>query len=162
MGKTAIGGVICYKNRQETVSELRKLYRQLAKELHPVVNENSDENQTNLWYAVKRAYEYGDLESLRTLSVMAQDIESLSEKLSLVDFELQVELLKAGIEKLVAEIRQIRSGFPFNIEKDLRNEEWVRKQNEQTEQLIQKKMEQKIKYEKRLELIKSIENYGKP
>jgi hypothetical protein len=140
----------------EHSAELRKLYRQLAKELHPDVNKNQDENQTNLWYAVKRAYEYGDLESLRALSVMAQDIESLTEKLSLVDFELQVELLKAGIEKLIAEIKQIRSGFPFNIEKDLRNEEWARKQNEQNEQLKLKKKEQNSKYEERLELIKSI------
>ncbi|MDR1896506.1 MAG: hypothetical protein LBR10_06930 [Prevotellaceae bacterium] len=136
--------------------ELRKLYRQLAKELHPDVNPDLTENQKNLWHAVRRAYEQGDLESLRALSVMAQDVESYAEKLSAADFQLQIELLKAGIEKLLAEIKQIRSDFPFNIEKELRNEEWVKNQNEQTETLIKQVLEQKVKYEERLELLKSI------
>lgn len=140
----------------EHSAELRKIYRHLAKELHPDVNKELTETHLNLWYAVKRAYEYGDLESLRALSVMAQDIESLSEKFSLADFELQIVLLKAGIEKLISEIEHIRSSFPFTIEKDLRNEEWVKKQNEQTELLIGKEIERKTKYEERLELLKSI------
>ncbi|MDR0542434.1 MAG: hypothetical protein LBH19_09540 [Dysgonamonadaceae bacterium] len=136
--------------------ELRKLYRQLAKELHPDVNPDLTETQKNLWHAVRRAYEYGDLESLRALSVMAQDVESHADRLSADDFQLQIELLKAGIEKLMAEIEQIRSGFPFNIEKDLKNEEWVKQQNEQTEELIKQATEQKVKYEERLELLKSV------
>jgi hypothetical protein len=140
----------------ERSAELRKLYRSLAKELHPDVNPDLTENQKNLWYAVRRAYEHGDLESLRALSVMAQDVESHANKLSADDFQLQIELLKAGIEKLVAEIEQIHSEFPFNIEIDLRNEEWVKKQNEQTETLIRQASEQKAKYEERLELLKSV------
>ncbi|MDR1583674.1 MAG: hypothetical protein LBS55_10550 [Prevotellaceae bacterium] len=140
----------------ERSAELRRLYRSLAKELHPDVNPDLTESQKNLWYAVRRAYEYGDLESLRALSVMAQDVESHAGKLSADDFQLQIELLKAGIEKLIAEIEQVRSGFPFNIEKDLRNEEWVKEQNEQTEALIKQASEQKAKYEERLDLLKSV------
>jgi hypothetical protein len=140
----------------ERSAELRKLYRCLAKELHPDVNPDLTENQKNLWHAVRRAYEYGDLESLRALSVMVQDIEPHANKLSADDFWLQIELLKAGIEKLLVEIEQIHSEFPFNIEKELHNEEWVKKQNEQTEMLIKQVSEQKSKYEKRLDLLKSV------
>ncbi|MDR0574720.1 MAG: hypothetical protein LBG96_11935 [Tannerella sp.] len=136
--------------------ELRKLYRSLAKELHPDVNPDLTESQKKLWHAVRRAYEHGDLESLRALSVMAQDIESNADKLSDDDFHLQIELLKAGIEKLMVEIEHIHSEFPFNIEKELRNEEWVKKQNEQTEALIEQASEQKAKYEERLDLLKSL------
>jgi hypothetical protein len=139
----------------ERSAELRKLYRQLAKELHPDVNPDLTENQMNLWHAVRHAYENGDLESLRALSIMAQDVESHADKLSLEDFQLQIELLKAGIEKLMAEIEKIRSEFPFNIEKELHDEEWIRKQNEQTEAAIKQAEEEKAKYEERLELIKS-------
>ena len=57
----------------ERSAELRKLYRKLAKELHPDVNQNLTEQQKNLWHAVRRAYESGDLESMRALSVMAND-----------------------------------------------------------------------------------------
>jgi hypothetical protein len=140
----------------ERSAELRKLYRRLAKELHPDVNPDLTENQRYLWHAVRRAYEYGDLESLRALSIMAQDLDSHSDKLSMDDFQLQIELLKAGIEKLMAEIEQIHSEFPFNIKKDLYNEEWVKKQNEQTEILIKQASEQKAKYEERLDLLKSL------
>lgn len=140
----------------EHSAELRKIYRHLAKELHPDVNKDLTENQINLWHAVKRAYEYGDLESLRALSIVTRDTELMSEKLSLADFELQNALLKAGIEKLISEIEQIRSVFPFTIEKDLRNEEWVKIQNEQTELLMQMEIKEKAKYEERLELLKSV------
>lgn len=140
----------------EHSAELRKLYRQLAKELHPDVNSDLTEKQKNLWYAVKHAYEYGDLESLRALSVMAQDTEFVADKLSANDFQLQIELLKAGIDKLLVEIKQIRSAFPFNIEDDLRNEEWVTRQNAQTEILIKEELERKKKYEERIDLLKSV------
>lgn len=137
-------------------AELRKLYRQLAKELHPDVNHDLTENQRNLWYAVKHAYEYGDLESLRALSVMAPDMESSAEKLSAKDFQLQIELLKVAIDKLITEIQEIRSSFPFNIEDDLRNEDWVSQQNKQTEILIKQELERKKKYEERIDLLKSV------
>jgi len=143
----------------ERSAELRKLYRKLAKELHPDVNQSLTEQQKNLWYAVRRAYESGDLESMRALSVMANDsLTDLdnSDKFSNDDLNTQIELLKAGIEKLLSEIKQIRSTFPFNIEKELHNEEWVEEQNRKTEQQIQEAKLQKEKYEERLELLKSI------
>ena len=136
--------------------ELRKLYRQLAKELHPDVNQNLTEQQINLWHAVRRAYEYGDLESLRALSVMANDAENSSENLSDDELSTQIELIKAGIEKLLSDIRQIRSTFPFNIEKELRNEEWVAEQNRQTDQLIEEAQMQKLKIEERINILKSL------
>ncbi|MDR3046843.1 MAG: hypothetical protein LBU51_04400 [Bacteroidales bacterium] len=140
----------------ERSAELRKLYRQLAKELHPDLNPNLTENQKNLWHTVKRAYEYGDLESLQALSIMTHDIESYANLLSADDLKLQIELLKSGIKKLIAETEQIRSEFPFTIEKELRTEEWVAKQNQQTEMLIKQASEEKKKYEERLELLKTV------
>jgi hypothetical protein len=38
----------------------------------------------------------------------------------------------------------------------LRNEEWVKIQNEQAESLIQMEIKKKAKYEERLELLKSV------
>jgi HD superfamily phosphohydrolase len=131
----------------------------LAKELHPDVNQNFTEQQKNLWYAVKRAYISGDLDSMRALSVMVNDSSFDSNKfdsLSNDNLNTQIELLIAGIEKLLSEIKQIRSTFPFNIEKELHNEEWMEEQNRKTEQQIEEAKAQKQKYEERLELLKSI------
>lgn len=87
---------------------------------------------------------------------MAQDMESSAEKLSAKDFQLQIELLKVAIDKLITELQQIRSSFPFNIEDDLRNENWVNQQNKQTETLIKQELERKKKYEERIDLLKSV------
>ena len=83
-------------------------------------------------------------------------MESSAEKLSAKDFQLQIELLKVAIDKLITELQQIRSSFPFNIEDDLRNENWVNQQNKQTETLIKQELERKKKYEERIDLLKSV------
>lgn len=136
--------------------ELRNHYRQLAKKLHPDVNPDLSENKKKLWYAVKRAYELCELESLKAFSIMIQDMESISEKFSIGEFQSQIELLKKTIEKLIFEIEQIHSVFPFNIEDNLGNEEWVNQQNEQTEVLIKQELERRKKYKERIDLLKSI------
>jgi hypothetical protein len=136
--------------------ELRRLYRQLAKELHPDVNQNLTVQQQNLLHAVRRAYEYGDLESLRALAVVVNDSERNTEIISDDDLKTQIELIKAGIEKLHSEIEVIRSTFPFIIEKELRNEEWVAEQNRKTEQQLEELLLQNRKYEERIEILKSL------
>jgi hypothetical protein len=83
-------------------------------------------------------------------------LENKSEIISDDDLRIQTELLKAGIEKLLSDIKQIRSAFPFNIEKKLHDEEWVTKQNRQTEQQIEEVLKEKQKYEERISLLKSL------
>jgi hypothetical protein len=143
----------------ERSAELRKLYRKLAKELHPDVNQNLTEQQNNLWHAVRKAYESGDLDSMRALSVMVNDSSFDSEKSDILtddDLKTQIDLLKAGIEKILSEIEKIRLSFPFNIQKELHDEEWVAEQNRKTELQIEEAQSQKKKYEERIELLKSI------
>ena len=120
------------------------------------MNQNLTEQQQDLWYAVKRAYESGDLDSMRALSVMINDSSINSEILLDDDLKIQIELLKAGIEKLLSEIKQIRSTFPFTIEKELHNEEWVMEQNNRTELQMEEAKSQKQKYEEKIELLKSL------
>jgi len=140
----------------ERSAELRKMYRQLAKELHPDVNQNLTKQQKNLWYAVRRAYEYGDLDSLRALAIMAKDSDQNTDILSSNDLSTQIELIKAGIDKLHLEIEQIYATFPFNIEKELHDEEWVIEQNRQTEQKMDELFGQKQMYEERIEILKTL------
>ena len=55
-------------------AELRKMYRILAKKLHPDVNPDQTQEARNLWLQVQYAYEIGDLAQLRALFLMAEDI----------------------------------------------------------------------------------------
>ncbi len=54
----------------ERSATLRKIYKQLAKQLHPDVNDNLTAEQKNLWQLVKEAYETGDLEKLKAVQVV--------------------------------------------------------------------------------------------
>ena len=53
--------LLSHLHSPERSGELRKLYRELAKQLHPDVNNNLTQEQIQLWHLVKEAYENGDL-----------------------------------------------------------------------------------------------------
>ncbi len=55
-------------------AELRKLFKQLAKQLHPDVNDDLTEDQINLWHFVKTAYENGNLEELKAIQIVYEDL----------------------------------------------------------------------------------------
>ncbi|MCS6935435.1 MAG: hypothetical protein NZM35_09850 [Chitinophagales bacterium] len=108
--------------------ELRKTFRHIAKRLHPDINPNLPDEARKLWDAAVHAYEYGDLESLKAFALLADDYHTQPP----IDDELfittQIQLLKEGIKKFIEEIAQIRSGFPFTLEHQLRDEAWVSEQ----------------------------------
>ncbi|MHB1462491.1 MAG: DnaJ domain-containing protein [Armatimonadota bacterium] len=54
--------------------ELRRLYRTLAKKLHPDVNPDQSEQARNLWLQVQSAYEQSDLKQLQALHLFADEI----------------------------------------------------------------------------------------
>lgn len=54
--------------------ELKKLYRELAKKLHPDVNPDQNESAYNLWLQVQSAYEFAGLKQLQALHLLAGEI----------------------------------------------------------------------------------------
>lgn len=58
----------------EDSAELRKLYRLLAKKLHPDVNPDQSQDAQNLWLQVQSAYEMADLKQLQALHLLADEI----------------------------------------------------------------------------------------
>lgn len=113
----------------ERSGAIRKLYRELAKQLHPDVNNALTQEQINLWHLVKEAYENGDLEKLKALRLVYEkelsDTLEVVDKLSHDELILRLQVLKEGIKVLQEEILQIRSQFPFTIEQQIKDEDWV-------------------------------------
>ncbi|CAN5706769.1 hypothetical protein BH10BAC3_BH10BAC3_16630 [soil metagenome] len=110
-------------------AELRKIFKQLAKQLHPDVNPNLTPEQVKLWHLAKDAYESGDVEKLKALQV-AYEKELLAadaqlETLSEADIALRNEVLAEGIKLLNVEIESIRLEFPFDMEQQIKDEDWV-------------------------------------
>ncbi len=142
--------------------ELRKLFRQLAKQLHPdVIGELTDEQQ-NLWNLVKDAYDNGDVEKLKALQVAYEkeliNSETFIEALSVTDIDLKNETLKEGIKLLHKEILAIKNEFPFNIEHKIKDEDWVMAEIAKIQE--QTKLLRSFEGELILEYETLINNYG--
>ena len=133
-------------------AELRNLYKQFAKQLHPDVNNHLTDEQVNLWHLVKEAYEYGDLEKLKAMQVVYEkELTAAHNKiieLTEEEISLRMEVLKEGIKVLNEQIIQIRSEFPFTMEQQIKDEEWVSEQSAE----LKKELSKLVEYEKELTL----------
>jgi hypothetical protein len=136
----------------ERSGEIRKLYRELAKQLHPDVNHNLTQEQIQLWHLVKEAYENGDLEKLRAMKVVYEkelaETTAATNTLASDEIALRLEVLKEGIKVLQEKILHIRSQFPFTVEKQIKDEEWVAAETEK----LQNELKQLKDYEQELTL----------
>jgi hypothetical protein len=143
-------------------AELRNLFRQLAKQLHPdVIGELSTE-QEQLWNLVKNAYNTGDVEKLKAIQVAYEKELTQSqtniEELSAQDIALKNETLKEGIKLLHNEIISIKNNFPFDMEDKIKDEEWVAQEVEIID--LQIKALRSFEGELILEYEALINNYG--
>jgi hypothetical protein len=136
----------------EDSAELRKIYKQLAKQLHPDVNDNLTEEQKNLWHLVKEAYEECDLEMLRSIQLVYEKelaaAQSKTAALTGEEITLKIEVLKEGIKVMNEQLLQIRNEFPFTIESQIKDEEWVSSQTDE----LKKELDKLVQYESELTL----------
>jgi len=120
---------------EEDSKELKRIYRKLIKKLHPDLNKDNSEKNKNLLIQVTRAYENGDLETLRNLELLTDEI---IERESIETGEL--EELKASKEKyenivntLLDEIKQIMERFPYNKKAFIKDDVLVQKRKNELE-----------------------------
>lgn len=143
--------IISHLDTTERSAELRVLYKQLAKKLHPDVNPSLTSEQSDVWHLVKAAYETGDLDNLKALQLVYQEVINRSvENINELNAEILVkrnETLKEAIKQLHDEIRLIQSDFPFTIEAQINNEDWVQEQVDE----IKADLEKLGTYEKELQ-----------
>lgn len=110
------------------LSELKALYRQLVKWLHPDVNPDLSELQRALWYRVTAAYEANDLEMLQMLHGLAEAERdqnggfsaSLTGSGGLPEDVLQTLRnrkikMEEHAKQMILELEQIRTQFPFSF-----------------------------------------------
>ncbi len=134
--------LLSHLSSPEHSAELRKLYRQFAKQLHPDINQNLTDEQINLWYIVKDAYKKGDVEKLKALKLVYEDeltkIESKIDDYSEEEITLKIEVLKEGIKVLNEQILEIKTEFPFTIESQIKDDEWVKIEQDNLNTELQK------------------------
>ncbi|MBC8389870.1 MAG: hypothetical protein H8E13_17735 [Actinobacteria bacterium] len=75
-----------------------------------------------------QAYSLGDLEELRAIKLLVEDIDD-----NTIDsgpkIDDHIELIKKKIFNLIEYIKKIKSEFPFTIEHDINDDNWVANKN---------------------------------
>ncbi len=114
-------------------SDLRNIFRSLAKELHPDVNPNLTKEQQDIWQMVLDAYNFGDIDKLKAISlVYEKEIRGTEKEYTEAEISLVIESIKEGCKVLQNEIDEIKGTFPFTIENEIKDEEWVKNENDKT------------------------------
>lgn len=110
----------------EQNAELKKLYHQLVKQLHPDLHPDQPAGDKLLWQQVQDAYDAGDLEKLRALSLLLNNPQPPENTADALE-KLQTEhaMLEKLIDDIEAKIEQLESQPPFTLREDLENEVWI-------------------------------------
>lgn len=128
------------------VAKVKKLYRKLAKLIHPDINPKTNENEhlKELWMMVVIYYNCNDLKGLEEAEVL---INKALQDLNLETNEIEIFDLEEKIKEVKKEILQIKTSNPYLYKFLLNNKEaLIAKENE-----LQKELLEFENYDKELE-----------
>ena len=132
--------------------ELKKLYRQVVKALHPDMNPNATEEQIRLFQHAVQAYKDGDLQTMRMIAEMvASNGLSDLENASFAQVCTEKERLEKILEEVRNEVEYLKSSYPYTMKEYLEDEETKAEQRRSLETLLKEYEEIVIAYEVRLE-----------
>jgi DNA repair exonuclease SbcCD ATPase subunit len=111
----------------EDAVELKQLWRQMVKRLHPDVNGSLSGEAAHLWARAKSAYERADLDEMRLLFTLLDEAapESPEGPDTLKELELELPSLRDQAAKLHKQLTDLKQQPPFSLEKSLLDDDWV-------------------------------------
>lgn len=111
---------------QEEFREVKDTYRIIVKRLHPDLNPNLSEYESDLFIKAQAAYHLCNLTILReillTLDLKQDSIATLTDLSELCEIS---EKLEKNVIQLRKQIEEMEQSFPFIYRDELRNQEWV-------------------------------------
>lgn len=140
--------------------ELKNIYRKLIKKLHPDLNKENNEKNKKLFLQVIRAYEHGDLETLKNLELLTDEITERDEKEIDGLEELKQSKIKYEtiINELLQSISKIKDSFPYNKKEFLKSNILVEKKKDELKKEMEKYKEVYLKLENILKQLKGESN----
>lgn len=105
---------------------LSKLYKTLAKKLHPDVNPDQSIDAQNLWLQVQSAYESGDLEQMKALHILAETVPGSYDLPNSIDIlKKRRDSFKEQIYILLQKLAEIKKQPLFDWVERLEDPEFV-------------------------------------
>lgn len=121
---------------REAAQELQRLYRQLAKRLHPDMQRGNDQATAICWEVVQQGYHHGDLAMLRTVANVLEATNG-----ACVPLANTSEMLAADERQILAALKAerrvvgaMKSQEPYSIREGLANPQWIAERRQQMEQ----------------------------
>ena len=123
---------VCKNIQTATQNEIllvKKLYRKIAKKIHPDLNSITESNSdlSELWVAVTDAYNRNDLETLEELDIQ---INSILREFGVEIQETEILDIQEKIRKLEQEIEEIISNDPYQYKFILEDESMIQELKE--------------------------------
>lgn len=118
------------------------------------MNPDVTEQQLELFHKAVDAYESGDLEKIRTIDFLIDSVDTIDLSESSVDrLKEQIQCCKENVERLEAEMREVRSSFPYNKKDILEDEVRINDEIEELKKALENYREIYAAYEQRLKTI---------
>lgn len=111
---------------KEDSGKLKELFRLLCKRLHPDLNPDLTEEEKDLFVKVKTAYDLKNITELQGILLYLDGTggESLL-NLTPQERRERVKRLKNGINELLVKIEELRQSFPFSIEEQIMDDNYI-------------------------------------
>ncbi len=109
----------------EDLVELKNVYRELVKALHPDLHPQQTEAQQLLWHRVQQAYAAQALEELRALAALQTEPGSVAEPDAMEKLHQERDRLAASLADISEKLSLAQRQPPFTLREQLADPEWV-------------------------------------
>lgn len=122
---------------EEETKEIKKIYRNIVKALHPDLHPEVTPAQVQLFQNAVEAYEHGDLNSLRIISTMvAEPLVVEPSESALTVLAKEKERLSKTLELIREQIAEIKSEFPYTMKELVESPEKIAEKKEEIEETL--------------------------
>lgn len=122
---------------EEETKEIKKIYRNIVKALHPDLHPEVTPAQVQLFQNAVEAYEHGDLNSLRIISTMvAEPLVVEPSESALTVLAKEKERLSKTLELIREQIAEIKSEFPYTMRELVESPEKIAEKKEEIEETL--------------------------
>lgn len=148
---------------KKKADELRKHFVAIAAMIHPDMFMEPSFEQRRMWEEARETYSHQDLGRLKSLELICQSSPFPSqEKSGKIDLELldgHINRLEYLIEHMKLELGVLRESYPFTMEEQLLNANWVKSHQEVDRKELQKLKDRFAELQHEYELLKL--SYGR-
>ena len=149
-GEGPVSGPAAQPDRESEEKQLKRLYRKIAKALHPDIHPDQDAASKELFQRAILAYKEGDRKTLTEIAGTIDGRPPADENQLLEALRTEKERLLAMIRSIRAEIKIVKSRYPYTKQEILNDPVKLAKEKERLSRRLNEAMQRADGYVKRI------------